>query len=70
MIAKGRTKLRCRSFYLVKVVIARLDEIRNSLVWDKFGRPASQKPGFDRAVLQSWWYDQTKAEELATRRGN
>ena len=38
--------------------------------WDKFGRPASQKPGFDRAVLQSWWYDQTKAEELATRRGN
>ncbi|MZR29377.1 extracellular solute-binding protein [Sneathiella litorea] len=38
--------------------------------WDKFGRPASKKPGFDRAVLQSWWYDQAKAEELAARRGN
>ncbi|WP_288904705.1 extracellular solute-binding protein [uncultured Sneathiella sp.] len=37
--------------------------------WDKFGRPASKKPGFDRAVLQSWWYDQAKAEELAARQG-
>lgn len=37
--------------------------------WDKFGRPESKKPGFDRAVLQSWWYDQAKAEELAARRG-
>lgn len=37
--------------------------------WDKFGRPASKKPGFDRAVLQSWWYDQAKAKELAARQG-
>lgn len=37
--------------------------------WDKFGRPESKKPGFDRAVLQSWWYDQAKAEELAARQG-
>jgi microcin C transport system substrate-binding protein len=37
--------------------------------WDKFGRPASKKPGFDRAVLQSWWYDPVKAEELAARQG-
>jgi microcin C transport system substrate-binding protein len=37
--------------------------------WDKFGRPNSEKPGFDRAVLHSWWYDQAKAEYLAKRRG-
>ncbi|MEX1034504.1 MAG: extracellular solute-binding protein [Sneathiella sp.] len=33
--------------------------------WDKFGRPSAKKPGFDRAVLQSWWYDQAKAEKLS-----
>ncbi|MCF8466150.1 MAG: extracellular solute-binding protein [Sneathiella sp.] len=37
--------------------------------WDKFGQPETKKPGFDRAVLQSWWYDQAKADDLAARRG-
>lgn len=37
--------------------------------WDKFGRPNAKKPGFDRAVLHSWWYDQAKADSLASRRG-
>ncbi|MAL78894.1 MAG: hypothetical protein CMN55_07235 [Sneathiella sp.] len=37
--------------------------------WDKFGRPDTEKPGFDRAVLQSWWYDPAKAEELTARQG-
>jgi microcin C transport system substrate-binding protein len=38
--------------------------------WDKFGRPDAKKPGFDRAVLHSWWYDQERADDLAARRGN
>jgi microcin C transport system substrate-binding protein len=38
--------------------------------WDKFGRPDTGKPGFDRAVLHSWWYDQEKADKLEKRRGN
>src|SRR5690606_6884396 len=37
--------------------------------WNKFGRPDAEKPGFDRAVLQSWWYDAEKAEDLARRQG-
>lgn len=37
--------------------------------WDKFGRPDAEKPGFDRAVLHSWWYDPAKAETLAKRQG-
>ncbi|WP_334128330.1 extracellular solute-binding protein [Sneathiella sp.] len=37
--------------------------------WNKFGRPDAEKPGFDRAVLQSWWYDPEKAEDLARRQG-
>jgi len=37
--------------------------------WDKFGRPDAKKPGFDRAVLHSWWYDQKKADQLAEKRG-
>ncbi|PHQ67358.1 MAG: hypothetical protein COB93_11165 [Sneathiella sp.] len=37
--------------------------------WDKFGRPEANKPGFNRAVLHSWWYDQAKADDLAARRG-
>ncbi len=37
--------------------------------WDKFGRPDAKKPGFDRAVLHSWWYDQERADDLAARRG-
>lgn len=37
--------------------------------WDKFGRPEAKKPGFDRAVLHSWWYDPVKAKDLAERRG-
>ena len=38
--------------------------------WDKFGQPSAKKPGFDRAVLHSWWYDEAKAEELSRQQGN
>ncbi|TNE41405.1 MAG: ABC transporter substrate-binding protein [Alphaproteobacteria bacterium] len=37
--------------------------------WDKFGRPDAEKPGYDRAALQTWWYDPAEAEDLAARRG-
>ncbi len=37
--------------------------------WDKFGRPKADKPGYDRAALHSWWYDQEKADRLTTLQG-
>ncbi|MEH6527271.1 MAG: extracellular solute-binding protein [Sneathiella sp.] len=37
--------------------------------WDKFSQPEAKKPGFDRAVLHSWWYDPVKAKDLEERRG-
>lgn len=33
--------------------------------WDKFGKPAASKPGYDRAVLHSWWWDKEKAAKIA-----
>lgn len=33
--------------------------------WDKFGRPKAEKPGYDRAALHTWWYDQAKAAKVA-----
>ncbi len=38
--------------------------------WDKFGRPAAAKPGYDRAALHSWWYDKEKAAKLSTATSN
>ena len=32
--------------------------------WDKFSRP-EQKPRFDRGILDTWWYDEAKAANLA-----
>ncbi|ODA66405.1 Oligopeptide-binding protein AppA precursor [Methyloligella halotolerans] len=32
--------------------------------WDKFSQP-EQKPRFDRGILDTWWYDEAKAEALA-----
>lgn len=33
--------------------------------WDKFGKPDAVKPGYDRAVLHSWWFDNKKAAKIA-----
>lgn len=33
--------------------------------WDKFGRPET-KPKFDRGLLDTWWFDEAKASEVAT----
>jgi microcin C transport system substrate-binding protein len=38
--------------------------------WDKFGKPEAAKPGYDRAMLDSWWYDQKKAARLNKLQGN
>jgi microcin C transport system substrate-binding protein len=35
----------------------------NIAYWDKFSRPET-KPRFDRGVLDTWWYDGTKAAKL------
>jgi microcin C transport system substrate-binding protein len=32
--------------------------------WDKFSRPET-KPRFDRGILDTWWYDGTKAAKLS-----
>lgn len=32
--------------------------------WDKFSQP-EQKPRFDRGILDTWWYDEAKADALA-----
>lgn len=37
--------------------------------WDKFGIPKAGKPGYNRAALHSWWYDQKKADRLTTELG-
>lgn len=31
--------------------------------WDRFGRPET-KPPFERAIIDTWWYDQAKAAKL------
>jgi microcin C transport system substrate-binding protein len=31
--------------------------------WDKFGWPDT-KPPFDRAILDTWWFDAAKAAKL------
>jgi microcin C transport system substrate-binding protein len=36
----------------------------NVAYWNKFSRPA-QKPRFDRGILDTWWYDEAKADKLA-----
>ena len=36
----------------------------NVAYWDKFSRPG-QKPRFDRGILDTWWYDEAKAANLA-----
>ncbi len=36
--------------------------------YDKFSRPDT-KPPYDRAILDTWWYDEAKATALATARG-
>ncbi|MBL4907109.1 MAG: ABC transporter substrate-binding protein [Sneathiella sp.] len=33
--------------------------------WDKFGKPDAPKPGYDRAVLHSWWFDKEKAAKIS-----
>ncbi len=38
--------------------------------WDKFGKPDAAKPGYDRAMLDTWWYDQKKAARLNKLQGN
>ena len=35
----------------------------NIAYWDKFSRPET-KPRFDRGILDTWWYDATKAAKL------
>lgn len=35
--------------------------------WDKFGRPET-KPKFDRGVLDTWWFDEARAVQVATNR--
>ena len=37
--------------------------------WDKFGKPKADKPGYNRAALHSWWYDQEKADRLTAEMG-
>ncbi len=32
--------------------------------WDKYGRPAV-KPKYDRGFVDTWWYDEAKAERIA-----
>ncbi len=36
--------------------------------WDKFSRP-EEKPRFDRGVLDTWWFDEAKAANLAAAGG-
>jgi microcin C transport system substrate-binding protein len=36
----------------------------NVAYWDKFSRPET-KPRFDRGILDTWWYDEAKADKLA-----
>ncbi|WP_025897795.1 extracellular solute-binding protein [Sneathiella glossodoripedis] len=33
--------------------------------WDKFSKPSANKPGYDRAMLDTWWYDPAKAARIA-----
>lgn len=33
----------------------------NLAFWDRFGRPAAEKPPYHRGVVNSWWYDAAKA---------
>ena len=33
--------------------------------WDKFGRPTI-KPKYDRGIVDTWWYDETRAKRIAT----
>ncbi|MEL6372849.1 MAG: extracellular solute-binding protein [Pseudomonadota bacterium] len=40
----------------------------NVVYWDKFARPA-RKPDFARGIIDLWWYDEGKADELAKARG-
>jgi microcin C transport system substrate-binding protein len=35
----------------------------NIALWDKFGWP-EKKPPYDRAILDTWWFDATKAAKL------
>ncbi len=35
--------------------------------WDKFGRPEA-KPKYDRGILDTWWFDEAKAAQIATKR--
>jgi microcin C transport system substrate-binding protein len=35
----------------------------NIAYWDKFSRPET-KPRFDRGILDTWWYDASKAAKL------
>ena len=35
----------------------------NVAYWDKFSRPET-KPRFDRGILETWWYDASKAAKL------
>ena len=37
----------------------------NIAYWDKFSRPET-KPRFDRGILDTWWYDASKAAKLTT----
>jgi microcin C transport system substrate-binding protein len=32
--------------------------------WDRFGRPAV-KPKYDRGIIDTWWYDEAKAQRIA-----
>ncbi|MEZ5828013.1 MAG: extracellular solute-binding protein [Hyphomicrobiales bacterium] len=34
--------------------------------WDKFSRPET-KPKYDRGILDTWWFDEAKAGEIATK---
>ena len=36
----------------------------NIAYWDKFSRPA-RKPPFSRAVIETWWFDPDKAQQVA-----
>jgi microcin C transport system substrate-binding protein len=33
--------------------------------WDKYDRPAT-KPKYDRGIIDTWWYDEAKAKQIAT----
>jgi microcin C transport system substrate-binding protein len=35
--------------------------------WDKFSRPET-KPKYDRGILDTWWFDEAKAAQIATKR--